>query len=132
MEQPALLLYGYVISTNVMRRNLFLHYNIRAPSSLRSAGMTKQGWTVLLRQRCNSLHYLFLSKFMNSSRVLAWLNAPQKSDVVVMEFCFLTPRICMHMCCASTTTITPSGLRVFWIHSFICSVSLSCTCRRRE
>ena len=49
---------------------------------------------------------------MNSSRVLAWLNAPLKSEVVVMEFCFSTPRICMHMCCASTTTITPRGFSV--------------------
>ena len=26
---------------------------------------------------------------------------------------FSTPRICMHMCCASITTITPMGLSVF-------------------
>lgn len=51
-------------------------------------------------------------KFINSSRVLAWLNAPVKSEVVVMAFCFSTPRICMHMCLASTTTITPSGFKV--------------------
>ena len=55
---------------------------------------------------------LCLIKFINSSRVFAWLNAPVKSDVVVMEFCFSTPRICMHMCLASTTTITPSGFSV--------------------
>ena len=27
-------------------------------------------------------------------------------------FCFSTPRICIHMCLASTTTITPRGFRV--------------------
>ena len=46
-------------------------------------------------------------KFINSSRVLASLNAPVKSEVVVTEFCFSTPLICIHMCLASTTTITP-------------------------
>lgn len=28
------------------------------------------------------------------------------------EFCFSTPRICMHICCASITTITPNGSSV--------------------
>lgn len=52
---------------------------------------------------------LILMSERNSSRVLCWLNAPQKSLVVVMLPCFSTPRICMHMCWASTTTITPWG-----------------------
>ena len=50
---------------------------------------------------------LILMSERNSSRVLCWLKAPQKSLVVVMLPCFSTPRICMHMCWASTTTITP-------------------------
>ena len=57
------------------------------------------------------------SRFINSSRVLAWLKAPLKEEVVVMEFCFSTPRIIMHMWRASQTTIVPSGLRVSWMHS---------------
>ena len=32
---------------------------------------------------------------------------PSMQDVVMTEFCFSTPRIIMHMCCASTTTPTP-------------------------
>ena len=50
---------------------------------------------------------------MNSSLVFCSRNTPVKSEVVVMEFCFSTPRICMHMCCASMTTITPMGFKVF-------------------
>ena len=48
----------------------------------------------------------------------------------VIEFCFSTPRICIHMCLASTTTITPNGFKVSCMHSLICSVMRSCTCRR--
>ena len=132
LVQPALFLCCYVISTIVNEEkslNLFLEFSRRFTQSGRQS---TQGVNSPLRPRSNLMYHLLRSKFMNSSRVLAWLNAPQKSDVVVTEFCFLTPRICMHRCCASTTTITPSGLRVFCIHSFICSVSLSCTCKRRE
>ena len=50
---------------------------------------------------------------MNSSRVASFSNAPLKSEVVVTEFCFCTPRIIMHMCWASMTTATPRGLSVF-------------------
>ena len=66
----------------------------------------------------------------NSSLVLRLLRkAPVKADVVVTEFCFCTPRICMHMCAASMTTATPRGFRVFWIQSLIWTVSLSWTWR---
>lgn len=54
----------------------------------------------------------------------------EMSEVVVIEFCFSTPRICIHMCLASTTTITPSGFNVSWMHSLICNVIRSCTCKR--
>eukprot|EP00301_Raphidiophrys_heterophryoidea_P004692 c12022_g1_i1.p2 GENE.c12022_g1_i1~~c12022_g1_i1.p2 ORF type:complete len:104 (+),score=21.39 c12022_g1_i1:495-806(+) len=36
-------------------------------------------------------------------------------EVVVMEACFSTPRITMHMCLASITTPTPRGSRSSWI-----------------
>ena len=64
---------------------------------------------------------------MNSSRVASFSNAPLKSEVVVTEFCFCTPRIIMHMCWASMTTATPRGLSVFCIQFFMSFVSLSCT-----
>ena len=47
---------------------------------------------------------------MNSFLVLSLSKAPVKEEVVVKEFCFWIPRICIHMCCASITTATPSGL----------------------
>ena len=48
---------------------------------------------------------------MNSSRVrICVRKTPVNAEVVVIEFCFCTPRICMHMCPASITTATPSGL----------------------
>ena len=53
-----------------------------------------------------SAPYFFI-RFINSSRVWACRKKPVKSDVVAIEFCFSTPRICIHMCCASITTITP-------------------------
>ena len=41
---------------------------------------------------------LCLIRFINSSRVLACWKKPVKSEVVVKEFCFSTPRICIqHM-----------------------------------
>ena len=50
---------------------------------------------------------------MNSDLVLSELrNAPVKADVVVIECCFCTPLICIHICEASITTATPKGLRV--------------------
>ena len=49
---------------------------------------------------------------INSSRVRrSFMKAPVKAEVVVTEFCFCTPRICMHMCAASITTATPSGFK---------------------
>ena len=36
----------------------------------------------------------------------------EDTEVTIEEFCFSTPRICMHMCFASTTTITPKGFNV--------------------
>ena len=51
-------------------------------------------------------------------------------DVVVTEFCFCTPRITMHMCCASITTATPLGSRTCWIVLAICAVSFSWICSR--
>ena len=83
------------------------------------------------REGGEGVYRLPLIRFINSSRVLACWKNPVKSEVVVREFCFSTPRICMHMCCASMTTITPSGFNVSWMHSLICIVSLSCICKRR-
>ena len=52
-------------------------------------------------------------KFINYLTCFSLVKRYQvKSEVVVMAFCFSTPRICMHMCLASTTTITPSGFKV--------------------
>ncbi len=41
------------------------------------------------------------------------------------------PRIDMHMCSHSTTTIAPRGSRISIIESATCVVSRSCTCGRR-
>ena len=38
------------------------------------------------------------------------IEIPVKAEVVVAESCFSTPRICIHVCDASITTATPSGL----------------------
>lgn len=62
---------------------------------------------VILQRDCKG--YGLLMRFMNSCRVFACSNAPEKSLVTVVEPIFSTPRICMHICLASITTITPSG-----------------------
>ena len=36
--------------------------------------------------------------------------APSITEVFIVEFCFSTPRIIMHMCWASITTATPGGV----------------------
>ena len=46
----------------------------------------------------------------NSMRVLLdSRNAPSMTEVFMVEFCFSTPRIIMHMCLASITTATPAA-----------------------
>lgn len=50
---------------------------------------------------------------MASARVLEFLrNAPRRADVIVVDPGFCMPRMFMHMCSASRTTITPLGCRV--------------------
>ena len=51
--------------------------------------------------------YMFFNFFLFS---LIIYNAA--SDVVVTLFCFCTPLIIIHRCCASMTTATPSGCSV--------------------
>ena len=51
----------------------------------------------------------------------------QDADVVVTEFCFCTPRICMHKCRALHTTITPLADKVSVTSRHISAVSRSCT-----
>ena len=47
-------------------------------------------------------------KFKNSILLLALSRiSPNITDVVITEFCFSTPRIIIHRCCASMTTATP-------------------------
>ena len=40
-------------------------------------------------------------------------------------------RVVMHSCAPSTTTPTPRGPRICWMHSAICAVIFSCTWNRR-
>ena len=58
------------------------------------------------------------------------LNWPRTADVVVTAPGLRTPRIAMHRCSASTTTITPRGSSLFTRASAIWLVSRSCTCGR--
>src|SRR6202008_3185411 len=58
------------------------------------------------------------------------LNCPRTADVVVTAPGLRTPRIAMHRCSASTTTITPRGSSRLTKASAILLVSRSCTCGR--
>ena len=66
-----------------------------------------------------------------SARV-AWLrsNAPRTALVVVFAPAFFTPRMLMHRCSASNTTMTPWGCSCSMSVSAICEVRRSCTCGR--
>ena len=70
----------------------------------------------------------YLIKFINSFRVESlFKNNPVNALVVVAEFCFWTPRICMHMWEHSNTTATPFGFNVLCRQSRISKVRRSCT-----
>ena len=51
------------------------------------------------------------TSWRNSSRSSARSKSPHCAVVTVREHCFSTPRICMHMWCASIITITPRGAK---------------------
>ena len=59
------------------------------------------------------------------------LNMPVNRVVIVVEPCFRTPRIDMHICSASIITATPRGLSESLIASTISAVIVSCVCKRR-
>ena len=58
-------------------------------------------------------------------------NNPRTADVVVREPGLRIPRIAMHRCSASITTITPCGSSLRTSASATCAVIRSCTCGRR-
>ena len=53
------------------------------------------------------------------------LNRPRTADVVVIAPALRTPRIAIHRCSASTTTMTPRGLSLRTTASAICAVRRS-------
>src|SRR5438552_16101783 len=68
----------------------------------------------------------------NSSRVFAsWSSAPRRALVIVLEFCFSTPRIIIQRWYASITTPTPRGSSTSMSASATWPVSRSCTWSRR-
>ena len=58
-------------------------------------------------------------------------NSPRTADVVVREPGLRMPRIAMHRCSASITTITPCGSSLRTSASATCAVIRSWTCGRR-
>ena len=70
-------------------------------------------------------------RLIASARVAGSRSWPRTAEVRVFAPGLRIPRIDMHMCSHSTTTITPRGSRIFISESAICVVSRSCTCGRR-
>ena len=69
---------------------------------------------------------------MASDRVRALVRKmPRTAEVTVLAPGLRTPRIDMHRCSASITTITPRGSRLATSASAIWLVIRSCTCGRR-
>ncbi len=58
-------------------------------------------------------------------------NMPRTAEVTVVDPGLRMPRMPMHRCSASTTTMTPRGSRCSSRASAICRVIRSCTCGRR-
>src|SRR5699024_7936350 len=84
-----------------------------------------------LRARPVHGHHLLRMRLIASERDAASRSWPRTADVIVEEPGFCTPRIDMHRCSASTTTIAPRGCRCVTSASAICVVRRSCTCGRR-
>ena len=68
----------------------------------------------------------------SASARVAWLRskAPRTALVVVRAPAFFTPRMLMHRCSASNTTMTPWGCSCSMSVSAICEVRRYCTCGR--
>jgi len=83
-------------------------------------------------EQAESEHYRERTSVRNSPRVFSFVrNTPSIELVTVRAFCFWTPRIMRHRCCASMTTATPRGWTYSLSASAICVVSRSCTWSRR-
>src|SRR5690606_6263029 len=65
-----------------------------------------------------------------SARVAAFCMPPRTAELTVREPGLRTPRIDVHRCSHSTTTMTPRGSRMRTRASAICVVSRSWTCGR--
>ncbi|MNT83720.1 hypothetical protein D3C72_2236290 [compost metagenome] len=73
-----------------------------------------------------------MTRLRNSLRVAALSrNSPSITEVTIEEFCFSTPRIIMHMCCASMTTATPAAPVTLCTASATWRLRFSWICRRR-
>src|SRR5690606_16440521 len=89
------------------------------------------GRGLLVGQRVGVRHrrrdsYALPMRPMNSARVLASRrNVPVIAEVTIVASCFLTPRIIVHRCVASTTQATPFGSRRSVRKSATCTVSRS-------
>ncbi len=70
---------------------------------------------------------------MASARVAGFFrNEPRTAEVTVIDLGFFAPRIDMHMCSASITTMTPRGCRCLSSRSAICFVNRSWTWSRLD
>ncbi len=67
---------------------------------------------------------------MASARVAESRRLPRTALVTVLAPGLRTPRIDMHRCSASMTTMAPRGWRMRTSESATCVVSRSCTCGR--
>ena len=72
-----------------------------------------------------------MMRLIASERVDGSRSWPRTAEVTVFAPGLRTPRMDMHMCSASTTTIAPRGARCSMSASTTCVVSRSCTCGRR-
>src|SRR5207247_1087240 len=109
---------------------------IRRAGALLPARRPAARAAALARERvaCSALSYAPRCPIRprNSSRVAAESRkVPTTDEVIMTEFCFSTPRIIMHRWRASIITPTPAASIESMIASAICSVSRSCSCRRR-
>ena len=91
----------------------------------------RPGWSSSVQgavrgQRCPRMSPIASARVLSLSR-----KAPRTAEVTVLAPGLRTPRMVMHRCSASTTTMTPRGCRRSIRASATCEVSRSCTWGRR-
>src|SRR5690625_3592082 len=129
---PLLGLGTYVMSGHLSSVENEAEYRRLEALQEEAAGADEDGEEISIENAEQGSVQRFSIPCRNSWRVRgSVLKTPRMALVRVVELCFSTPRIIMHMWCASVTTASPSGCSSPVRASAICEVMRSCSWKRR-